>query len=109
MPLNRKTMYCLETVNLSHHFSKNDPVLNQINLQVPYASIYGFLGPNGAGKTTTLRLVLGLLKKQAGEISFFGKDFSRNRIGILREIGSLIESPSLYGHLTATENLRVLQ
>ncbi len=101
--------YCLETRDLSHRFTDTALVLDNINLQVPEGSIYGFLGPNGAGKTTTLRLVLGLLKKQQGSISFFGLPFSRERINILKRVGSLIESPSFYGHLTATENLVVLQ
>ncbi len=102
-------MYCLETTDLSHRFSKVDIVLKGINLQVPQGSIYGFLGPNGAGKTTTLRLILGLLKTQQGTISIFQKRFDANRIEILRNVGSLIESPSLYDHLTAGENLTVLQ
>ncbi len=102
-------MYCLETKNLTHQFSSKDIVLNDINLQVPTGSIYGFLGPNGAGKTTTLRLVLGLLKKQQGEISIFGKPFENNRINILKKVGSLIETPSIYGQLTALENLQLLQ
>ncbi|HPH36984.1 MAG TPA: ABC transporter ATP-binding protein [Sediminibacterium sp.] len=102
-------MYCIETQNLSYRFSQEQQVLNKVNLQVPNGSIYGFLGPNGAGKTTTLRLILGLLRKQAGTISIFGKPFFENRISILQNIGSLIESPSLYGHLTAVENLRIQQ
>jgi ABC-2 type transport system ATP-binding protein len=76
---------------------------------VPRGSIFGFLGPNGAGKTTTLRLALGLLKKQQGEISLFGKPFHEDRLGILGRVGSLIESPSLYPQLTAAENLEVLR
>ncbi len=99
----------LETINLSYRFSLKENILTNINLQVPTGAIYGFLGPNGAGKTTTLRLVLGLLKKQEGQISIFGNPFNENRVGVLQKIGSLIESPSLYGHLTATENLAVLQ
>jgi ABC-type multidrug transport system ATPase subunit len=83
--------------------------LNNINLKVPQGSIYGFLGPNGAGKTTTLKLILGLLKKQEGEILIFNKQFEENRIEILKNIGSLIESPSLYAHLTAKENLKIWQ
>jgi lantibiotic transport system ATP-binding protein len=102
-------MHSVETDNLAHQFSKNEVVLNNINLRIPEASIYGFLGPNGAGKTTTLRLILGLLRKQQGRISIFGKPFEKNRIEILKKIGSLIESPSLYGHLTAVENLNLLQ
>ena len=102
-------MYCIETSNLVHKFSDNEIALNEVNLQIIDGSIYGFLGPNGAGKTTTLKLILGLLKKQKGEILIFGKPLKKNRIEILKNIGSLIESPSLYGHLTAIENLTLLQ
>lgn len=102
-------MYSIETINLTHHFAAHETALNQVNLQVPENSIYGFLGPNGAGKTTTLKLILGLLKKQHGEILVFGQPFAANRVETLRKIGSMIESPSLYGHLTARENLKVWQ
>ena len=102
-------MNCLETKDLSYRFTSDQLILDKINLQVPSGSIYGFLGPNGAGKTTTLRLILGLLKKQEGSIQIFGKSFEKDRISILRNIGSMIESPSIYSHLTATENLRLLQ
>jgi lantibiotic transport system ATP-binding protein len=102
-------MNCLETHNLSHKFSENETVLDTINLRVPDGSIYGFLGPNGAGKTTTLRLVLGLLKKQQGVIRVFNKPFDEHRLEILKSTGSLIESPSIYSHLTAAENLSLLQ
>ncbi|AEE51487.1 ABC transporter ATP-binding protein [Haliscomenobacter hydrossis] len=102
-------MYCIETENLSHQFASGKNILDNITLQVPSGSIYGFLGPNGAGKTTTLRLILGLLKKQSGRISIFGQTFEKNRVGILRKLGSLIETPSLYSHLTAAENLLLLQ
>ncbi len=101
-------MNCLETSDLSHRFANHD-VLSGVSLEVPTGSIYGFLGPNGAGKTTTLRLILGLLKTQRGEIRIFGQRFDTNRIAILRNVGSMIESPSLYDHLTAVENLRLLQ
>jgi ABC-2 type transport system ATP-binding protein len=99
----------METIDLTHKFSENEIALNHVNLQVIEGSIYGFLGPNGAGKTTTLKLILGLLKKQFGEISVFGKPFETNRVETLRRIGSMIESPSIYGHLTAIENLKILQ
>lgn len=101
--------YCIETNSLTYKFSEDETALNNVNLQVAENSIYGFLGPNGAGKTTTLKLILGLLRKQVGEIFVFGKPFAENRIEILKNLGSLIESPSIYGHLTAAENLRVLQ
>lgn len=102
-------MNIIETNNLTHRFSEKEIVLNDIAIQVPEGSIYGFLGPNGAGKTTTLKLILGLLKKQQGTISVFGKPFNENRIEILKNIGSLIEAPSLYAHLTARENLLIWQ
>jgi len=102
-------MALLETHDLVHSFSNDEIVLNGISLRVEEGSIYGFLGPNGAGKTTTLRLVLGLLKKQHGSIEIFGEDLGKNRVTALGKIGSMIESPSIYSHLTAEENLRVLQ
>jgi ABC-type multidrug transport system ATPase subunit len=101
-------MLSLQTSNLSHQFASHD-VLRGIDLEVPEGSIYGFLGANGAGKTTTLRLILGLLKTQRGAISIFGQPLDANRMAILRLVGSMIESPSLYDHLTAAENLRVMQ
>jgi len=101
-------MHLIETADLSHRFATHD-VLSGVNMQVPAGSIYGFLGPNGAGKTTTLRLLLGLLKTQHGEIRILGESFDRHRLEILKNVGSMIESPSLYDHLSAYENLRLLQ
>jgi lantibiotic transport system ATP-binding protein len=75
-----------------------------VDLRVPGESVYGFLGPNGAGKTTTIRLLLGLLRPDGGEVQLFGEPFSRDA---LRSVGSLVESPSLYPHLTGRENLEV--
>lgn len=97
----------VKTTGLTHYYSKGVQTLHDINLQVERGSIYGFLGPNGSGKTTTLSLLLGLLNKQQGDIEIFGQHLHANREQILKKIGSLIESPSLYGHLTAKENLEV--
>ena len=72
--------------------------------------IYGFLGPNGAGKSTTLKMILGLVRPTAGDIRVLGKKMDGgNRLAVLRQVGSLIESPSYYGHLTGEENLRIVQ
>ena len=101
--------YSIETKNLDYRFLKENPILENINLQVPKGSIFGLLGKNGAGKTTTLKLILGLLKIQNGEISIFGKSLKNNRITILKNVGSLIESPSFYAHLSAKDNLNILQ
>ena len=97
----------IQTKGLNHRFGSGPNTLTDINLHVEKGSIYGFLGPNGAGKTTTLRLLLGLLKVQQGSILIMGQELAQNRIPILRKVGSLIEQPSLYGHLTATENLEI--
>jgi lantibiotic transport system ATP-binding protein len=103
------TDFAIETRELTHRFSAAEDVLRRVSLQVTTGSIYGFLGPNGAGKTTTLRLVLGLLKHQSGTVRVFGLPIERHRVEILRRVGSSIESPSLYAHLTARENLRIWQ
>jgi lantibiotic transport system ATP-binding protein len=102
-------MNCLETERLSYRYPDGNLVLDDVALRVPRGSIYGFLGPNGAGKTTTLRLVLGLLKRQRGCIEVFGKAIDSHRVEILRDVGALIEMPSSYEHLSARENLVVLQ
>lgn len=99
--------FIIKTTGLSYQYTKDVKTLSAINLQVERGSIYGFLGPNGSGKTTTLSLLLGLLNCQQGDIEIFGQHLHSARIDILKKIGSLIEAPSLYGHLTARENLEV--
>lgn len=83
--------------------------VKEINLSVCEGDIYGFLGPNGAGKTTTLKMLLGLVRPTDGKVNIFGKELGANRRHILQNIGSLIESPSNYEHLTGLENMRVVQ
>lgn len=99
--------HIIKTTGLSYSYSKMEKTLSDINLKIEKGSIYGFLGPNGSGKTTTLSLLLGLLNNQKGSIEIFGQHLQSNRTEILKKIGSLIETPSLYGHLTAKENLEV--
>ena len=102
-------MNIVETRGLCKQYGQAMRV-KQLNLSVPEGAVYGFLGPNGAGKSTTLKMVLGLARPTAGEITVFGKPVNpRNRIAILKQVGSLIESPSYYGHLTGEENLRIIQ
>ena len=76
--------------------------VDRVSLTVPEGAIYGFLGANGAGKTTSLRLVLGLLRPDAGRIEIFGQPVGHRTAP---RIGALIEQPSLYPHLTGRENL----
>jgi ABC-type multidrug transport system ATPase subunit len=96
------------TQKLSYSFGKQT-VLDNICLEVPQGSIYGFLGHNGAGKTTTLRLILGLLQKKNAHINVFGNDLSTNRTAVLKRTGSLIEQPSLYLHLNGRQNLEIFR
>jgi ABC-2 type transport system ATP-binding protein len=91
--------------NLSFSFGIQK-VLDNISLSVPKGSIYGFLGPNGSGKTTTIKLLLSLLKNNEDNISLFGKSLNGNREEVLKKIGSLIEAPALYHHLTGFANLK---
>ena len=97
----------IRTRSVSYQYDKKVKTLVDINLQVEQGSIYGFLGPNGSGKTTMLSLLLGLLNQQEGTIELFGHELNKHKTKILKQVGPLIETPSLYGHLTARENLRV--
>ncbi|AGN34607.1 ABC transporter ATP-binding protein [Bacillus paralicheniformis] len=100
--------YILETRQLTKTYRKTDVVKN-VNLCIQEGEIYGFLGPNGAGKTTTIRMLLGLINPTKGETRIFGKDLKSNRLDILRNVGSLVESPSYYPHLTGEENLEAIR
>ena len=93
----------LETKSLSKQYGQQLAV-DHIGLQIKKNTIYGLLGPNGAGKSTTLKMLTGLIRPTGGQIIFEGLPWSRNS---LSKIGSLIESPALYGNLTAEENLLV--
>ena len=83
--------------------------VNEVSLHIRKGSIYGFLGPNGAGKSTTMKMLLGLTAPTSGSFMVDGKTFPDDRIAILKEIGSFIESPSFYGNLTGKENLEIIR
>ncbi|AMR30718.1 ABC transporter ATP-binding protein [Mucilaginibacter sp. PAMC 26640] len=94
----------IRTEGLSFSFGSQQ-VVKSLSLQVPQGSIYGFLGPNGAGKTTTIKMLLNLLKTDEGSIFIFEQELQTNRIAILSQIGSLIEQPAIYAHMSGRENL----
>lgn len=97
----------VKTRELTKRYGETLSVQN-LNMTVTRGNIYGFLGPNGAGKSTTLKMILGLSRPTKGNIEIFGRQVTeKNRRELLKDIGSLIESPSYYGHLTATENLKI--
>ena len=102
-------MNIIETNDLCKQYG-NALRVAHLDLDVPEGSVYGVLGPNGAGKSTTLKMILGLVRPTAGDIRVLGKKMDGgNRLAVLRQVGSLIESPSYYGHLTGEENLRIVQ
>lgn len=98
--------YMIETKNLTKQYGAQKSV-NSLNIHVREGRIYGLLGRNGAGKTTTMKMLLGLTKPTAGEVTVLGKSLAGNEKNILPQVGSLIESPGFYPNLTGTENLQI--
>lgn len=98
----------IQTQGLDFYF-KDFKALDQINLEVPQGSIFGFLGPNGAGKTTTIRVLLDLFHSKPGQVKLFGKELLQNKVEILGRVGALIENPSIYKHLSGRQNLEVIR
>ena len=100
--------YMITTQMLTKKY-KNFIAVNEISLHIRKGSIYGFLGPNGAGKSTTMKMLLGLTAPTKGSFAIDGRHFPEDRIAILKEIGSFIESPSFYANLTGRENLDIIR
>ena len=98
----------IETSGLTRRYGDLVAV-DKLNLGVPQESVYGFLGPNGAGKTTTIRMLLGLIRPDKGQVWLFNTSLGRRCVDLLQRIGALVETPSLYPHLTGYENLEVTQ
>ena len=83
--------------------------MDHVELHVPQGCVYGFIGPNGAGKSTTMKMLLGLIHPTAGRVRLLGQELTeKSRLPLLRQTGSLIESPAGYQHLTAQENLEIV-
>ncbi|KAF0247481.1 MAG: antibiotic transport system ATP-binding protein, partial [bacterium] len=82
--------------------------VNNLDLDIPKGTIYGFLGPNGAGKTTTIRMLLGLVRPSSGSASLLGYDITRQRSYVAGKVGAIVETPSFYNYLSGEDNLRVL-
>lgn len=102
-------MSAITTRGLTKTF-KSHTAVDSLNLRVPQGVIYGFLGPNGSGKSTTMKMLLGLTQPSSGEIEILGQSLTRaSRTQLLPVIGSMIEAPPGYGHLTGRENMRIVQ
>ncbi|MGL2966279.1 ABC transporter ATP-binding protein [Flavobacterium sp. XGLA_31] len=100
--------YIIQTEALHFEYSKHKKVLDNIAIHVPKGSIYGFLGPNGAGKSTTMRLLTGIIPEQGNAIKLFGAPLQEQLPMVFAKIGSLVESPALYLHLSGVDNLRYI-
>jgi len=87
--------------------AKDRVLAENIQLDVYKGEIYGLLGKNGAGKTTIMKMLVGMTTPSSGEIALFGKSFNEQSKSLLRRVGSLIEYPTFYEHLTAMENLQL--
>ena len=100
--------YVIETKRLCKTYGGRT-VVHNLDLHVPQGCVYGFIGPNGAGKSTSMKMLLGLVHPTAGSVALLGRTLTeRTRLELLRQTGSLIESPSGYLHLTAQENLEIV-
>lgn len=99
----------IETRGLTKQF-KGHTAVDSLDLRIPQGVVYGFLGPNGSGKSTTMKMLLGLTQPTAGEIEIFGKRLTpASRGELLPLIGSMIEAPPGYGHLTGWENMQIVR
>lgn len=96
----------VEVQGLSKSFGGFKAV-DDLSFSICKGDIYGFLGQNGAGKSTTIRMLLGLIHPDAGEIFINGANFRNNRKRSLQQIGAIVERPDLYGYLSAWDNLKI--
>ncbi|MED3574294.1 ABC transporter ATP-binding protein [Cytobacillus praedii] len=98
--------YIIRTSGLTK-IVKGKTLVSNVNLHIKKGEIYGFLGQNGAGKTTIMKLLTGLLSPTAGEIEVFGQRLTEESKSSLKRVGSIIEYPIFFEHLTAMENLMI--
>jgi len=95
---------CLTVRNLGKNFgSKN--ALTGITLDVKEGEIIGLVGPNGAGKTTLIKLIMGLLKPDAGSVSLYGKDIKAVGHDVMRRVGYIPDEPFFYDFMTARQTI----
>ena len=96
----------LQTRQLTKTIDKKDLVKN-VDIHVKKGEIYGFLGPNGAGKTTVMKMITNLWKPTSGTVELFGEALTPTSYEVLKRIGSIIEFPCFYEHMSGRENLRI--
>ena len=105
-PTVASTGYAIETQGLRKQFGRRT-ALDGLTMSVPGGTVAGFIGPNGSGKTTTLRLLVGLIRPDAGSAIILGQPLIHS-LNYLPRVGALIEAPAFYPSLSARTNLDVL-
>lgn len=100
--------YDIQIKNLTYYYNKHFKALDNISINVPKGSIYGFLGPNGAGKSTTMSLVAGLMPELTNSIEVLGKPINQQLPELYAVMGCMIETPALYYNLSGADNMRVV-
>lgn len=98
--------YILQTNHLTKTIGGKELVSN-VNLHIKKGEIYGFLGPNGAGKTTVMKMITNLWKPTDGTIEIFGETLTPQSYEVLKRMGSIIEFPTFYDHMTGYDNLKL--
>lgn len=97
-------MNVLEVKSLKKRLGKRE-IIKDISFSITEGEVFGFLGPNGAGKTTTIRMLVGLIAPNAGDILICGESVLRNKEKALKNVGAVVENPELYKYLSGRENL----
>ena len=95
----------LKVENLNKHFGKKQ-ILHDISFETYSGEVFGFLGPNGAGKTTTIKIAVGLLSLDEGDIKINGISVKKDFEGAISYVGGIVENPELYKHMSGMQNLR---
>lgn len=98
--------YILQTNHLTKTLGGKD-LVSDVNLHIRKGEIYGFLGPNGAGKTTVMKMITNLWKPTEGSVEIFGETLTPQSYEVLKRIGSIIEFPTFYDHMTGRDNLQI--
>lgn len=98
--------YILQTNHLTKTIGGKE-LISDVNIHIKKGEIYGFLGPNGAGKTTVMKMITNLWKPTDGTIEIFGSTLTPRSYEVLKRMGSIIEFPTFYDHMTGYENLKL--
>ena len=99
--------YVLTAKDLTKEYRHSAKALDRFSIHVPKGAIYGFVGENGAGKTTFIRMICGLQTPTSGTYSLYGvRNTEKSILNSRKRVGAVVESPSIYMHMTARDNLK---